>query len=387
MHKKICCFLVLLSLYLIISIDSCSNYIIGKESIESISSEPIQNHNEIKKNESEYTQPNYNVECYKQNPCTKRCVRTLYNQKACPNKLLGKNNSLYQPIIDSKDNIYFTDGKVIYMLSKDYHVSKFTGGQESTEQIDGSKENASFTGILAMAITKDDQIIVADQESSRSCMGCSLPQTHIRMIGKDGSVNTIIDGRKFHSNYIEAIFSAEDGSIYFADSGVYKINEDGTTKTILRGSCTRVITGNSEKACAGLIKSISQNKEGNLLFADSDFNRIFNYNMKEKSISIYAGNGKDGQKDGNSTVGSIGNPRYLAVDKNGIVYISTLRGYVIRTITHSRSLGTYIGAKYQGYEDGNWTSSSFSDIHSIVIRSDLTIVLFEGDNTIRLIVR
>jgi len=130
------------------------------------------------------------------------------------------------------------------------------------------------------------------------------------------------------------------GNIYIADTYNYRIRKisiaTGVISTIA-GTGTPGFSGDGEPASAARIaapQGVVLDATGTLYIADSGNNRIRRVDARTGTISTYAGNGTQGfSGDGSPATGAgLGQPRGVALDGGGNLYIADYGSYVVRKV-------------------------------------------------------
>lgn len=236
--------------------------------------------------------------------------------------------------MDSQGNLFAADATIIRKITPDGVVTVFAGSPVSGNA-DGNGKKASFDGIIALTIDKNDNIYVADQAN-----------TEIRKVTPNADVTTFA-GRRRNGNIdgpgtVATFNSPSDitidaaGNIYVADYlTVRKITLSGIVSTIAGNSTRTVVDGQGTAASFGNASGIAISPTGEIYIADtgnnvlnegSDVLRVIDENNQVRTINI---------------VGNTGNRTFLsrpvgaAFDKNGLLYISGNNNY-IQTVSADR---------------------------------------------------
>jgi sugar lactone lactonase YvrE len=105
---------------------------------------------------------------------------------------------------------------------------------------------------------------------------------------------------------------------------------------------------------------------GNLYVADYSNNRIRKISPAG-DVSTLAGNGTSGAADGTGSDAEFTQPRSVAVDATGNVFVCDYNNEDIRKITPAGVVTTVAGQGYAGYQDGQGTSAAFDAPTGIVV--------------------
>jgi sugar lactone lactonase YvrE len=115
------------------------------------------------------------------------------------------------------------------------------------------------------------------------------------------------------------------------------------------------------------------------------------YNHRIRMISLsgnvttLAGNGSASYADGVGTAASFKVPTGVALDANGIVYVSESNNYRIRMISLSGNVTTLAGSGSYSYADGMGTAASFRYPYGIALDANgIVYVADYGNHRIRM---
>jgi len=176
-----------------------------------------------------------------------------------------------------------------------------------------------------------------------------------------------------------------DGNIYVADANnnkIRKISLSGVVTT-LAGSTAGDVDANGTSARFNTPVGIAVDAYRNVYVAD-----YLNHKIRKISpsgdVSTFAGTGSPGNANGPGNGASFNNPRGLAIDVHGNVYVADFGNNLIRKITALGDVSTLAGSGIAGSVNATGTAASFNipygitvDAHGIVYVGDY------GNNKIR----
>lgn len=256
--------------------------------------------------------------------------------------------------VDSRGNIFVTDGNLIKKVTPAGNVSIYAGST-TTGNIDGPGSAATFNFPTALVMDDNDNLLVCDRLNSR-----------IRKITPAGKVSTLA----VLSFTPIGLAIGPNGSLYVGAQyeGVYQLETTG------------VYTRLSNRAIESAAYIVGGGA-GIVYYAHDtyDYNSVFT--IKDGAKSIYTGFNA-GFADGTLQSAGFSQPIGLAIDAAGIMY-TTDQG-AIRTIADGK-VTTIIGTKggtqpIRGYADGAFNKALFQDVTYICLDKEGNLYVAERDN-------
>lgn len=207
--------------------------------------------------------------------------------------------------------------------------------------------------------------------------------TFSTLAGSPGTVVNSQDGQgalaQFDAPYGVAIDRA--GNVYVADTlnnTVRKISPSGEVMT-LAGSPGEEGPTNGTGAAARFNEpfGVAVDDAGNVYVADASNNAIRKV-TSAGVVSTVAGGGAAGSSDGTGTAARLDEPRGVAIDVNGTLYVADYDNHLIRKITAAGVVTTLAGqADVAGSVDGLGTAALFRGPNGIAV--DSTGVVYVAD--------
>ncbi|HWZ03178.1 MAG TPA: NHL repeat-containing protein [Mucilaginibacter sp.] len=256
--------------------------------------------------------------------------------------------------IDSTGNMYVADSRnnLIRKVSADGMVTTLAGNG-SQGSADGKGGAASFFFPAALAVDAHGVVYVADTHNSM-----------IRRITPDGSVTTLA-GRpdaetkdhpeamvRFDNPYGIAV--DKDGNVFLSDwdkDQIKKVSPDGKVSLYAGTGDRGFKDGQADSATFYLPEGIALDQKGNLYVADTYNNRIRKI-TPDGIVSTLAGKTKKGSANGKGAAASFSHPDGIAVDKNGNVYVADVGNNKIRKITPDGTVSDFAGTGKRGSDNG-----------------------------------
>jgi len=245
--------------------------------------------------------------------------------------------------IDAADNIYFTNGSVIWKMTTGGVISLYLGIPYVNKITDGPLNTASFRNILFLKADRSGNIYVIEKDDSNK----DSPGSYyvIRKIDSVKRVTTITNTREntaLKTSWIAGMGVDSIGNIYVSDGAgrcIKKLSADGTV-TILAGLCNKrefhpvYVQGDISKAELMSPEDIVLKKNGEIIFADLRLNRIIK--IAGNYVSTLAGNSViqpnnvnmggrsvEGYKDGQASAALFNFPQgvQIEIDSRQNIYI------------------------------------------------------------------
>lgn len=183
---------------------------------------------------------------------------------------------------------------------------------------------------------------------------------------------------------------ARNGDVYVADTWnncVRKIDAKGIIATI---------AGTGEKGFGGDGGQASEAKFGgvycaaldpageNLYIADLDNRRIRKVNLKTRTVSTVAGNGQKGVPTDGADALSVPlvDPRAVAVDKAGVVYILERSGHALRSVDSAGKIRTIAGTGEKGFsgDDGDARQAKMNGPKHLCLDLENNVIIADTEN-------
>jgi sugar lactone lactonase YvrE len=178
--------------------------------------------------------------------------------------------------------------------------------------------------------------------------------------GDSGYKNGVSLSAKFYYPYSTAIDSK--GNMYVADQGnsiIRKLTPAGVVSTLAGSGIAGYADGVGTAASFSNPKGIAVDSVGNVYVADAVNNRIRKI-TSNGVVTTIAGNGISGFIDGNGTQASFYNPSAITLDAAGNLYVADEKNHAIRKITPAGDVNTIAGTGASGSANGNGSAASFN---------------------------
>lgn len=288
--------------------------------------------------------------------------------------------------MDSSGNLYVADyqGNKIRKIATDGTVTTLAGsGTEGWS--DGVGTNAEFGLPMGVAVDASGNVYVAEYGHNK-----------VRKITADGTVTTLagsgnagsVDGVGTAASFAGpgGIAVDSEGNVYVSEyvgQRIRKITADGTVTTLAGNGATGSTDGAGAAATFSYPMGMALSSDGSLYVADSVSNKIRKVTL-DGTVTTLAGSGGLGSSDGGALTATFHNPRGVATDSSGNVYVTDADGNLVRKISSDGTVSTYAGSGNSGATNGYGTSASFAFPWGLTSSSDGTLYVGDCDgNSIR----
>jgi len=245
---------------------------------------------------------------------------------------------------------------------------------------DGDGDAAQFDNPRGVAVDSLGNIYVADERNNliRKISPERVVSTFAGS-GTPGSENGT--GRDAQFNNPSGVAVDTSGNIYVADSGNHQIRK------ITPGRVVSTIAGSGTEGSANGAGTAAQFREpagvavdtsGNIYVADARNHQIRKISP-EKVVSTLAGSGTAGSVDEAGERAGFDWPTGVAVDTLGNIYVAGNIGHRIRKITPAGEVSTLAGGA-EGFADRTGTKAQFDNPKSVAVDTLGNIYVADSDN-------
>ncbi|MEW6211680.1 MAG: SMP-30/gluconolactonase/LRE family protein [Acidobacteriota bacterium] len=190
--------------------------------------------------------------------------------------------------------------------------------------------------------------------------------------GKGGYFDDEVNNSAF--NLPDDIIIAPDGTMYLADANnhaIRRIRRDGSrfmVETVAGNGVPGFADGFTPNARFNTPTALALSLDGRFLFvADTNNNRVRRIELATGRVTTVAGSGLGGTTDGPAIEATFFQPIGLAIDLDGILYISEVTGNRIRRLDTSGNVTTLAGGDGLRFKDGAGLEARFNSPRGLII--------------------
>jgi sugar lactone lactonase YvrE len=263
----------------------------------------------------------------------------------------GSFQNPYGIAIDAARNLYVSDtlNNTIRKITPARVVSTLAGTAGQLGSTNGTGSAARFNFPVGLAVDAAGNLYVADAKNStiRMITPTGVVSTHAGAPGQFGSADGAAASARFFLPYGVAVDTS--GNLYVADGGnhsIRKITSAGVVST-LAGAAGQsgYVDGTGAAARFNTPWGITVDRNGVVYVADSENNAIRKITAAGV-VTTLAGSagGQSGAQDGAGAAARFNQPRGLAVDAAGNLYVADQSNSTVRFLTSAGVVSTLAGS-------------------------------------------
>ena len=236
---------------------------------------------------------------------------------------------------DGAGNLFVTDSFTVRKITPDGLVTTLAGITGYPGTNDGPGLQAQFSLPSGIAVDARGNVYVADRYTLRKI----TPGGEVSTIAGSGGHAGSLDGPALAARFSDkekGLAVDVAGNVYVADTfsnEIRKVSPDGMVSTVAGALDSGSADGFAATARFFRPRSLAIDRSGNLIVADSGNNAIRKINPTG-AVSLLAGRpGNPGRDDGPAGVALFDQPRGVAVDSEGNIYVADSGNKLVRKIT------------------------------------------------------
>jgi uncharacterized repeat protein (TIGR02543 family) len=311
--------------------------------------------------------------------------------KSSPLGKAGRFNNPFSLTLDSSGNIYVADygNDTIRKITPAGAVTTIAGIPGFAGSVDGTNATAQFSSPEGVAVDAAGNVFVAD--AGNNAIRRVTPQGVVTTVaGLPGTSGSADGGNGTNT------FNAPGNLTVDASGNIYVVDSDNhTIRTISPGGDVLTLAGQApaspgavdgpaDKATFTSPQAVALDSATNVWVADT-FAQLIRKITADGVVSTIAGTNKvSGTNDGIGTTARFNQPRGLAFDTNGNLYVADTVNSVIRRMAPDGTVATIAGAGTNGIADGTNNRAQFNQPRGVVVDTNgIVYVADTGNQTIR----
>ena len=283
----------------------------------------------------------------------------------------AKFNSPIGIAVSASGIIYVSDASNnrIRAISNTGLVTTLAGSGSPGGVVNGQGTAAQFNAPRGLAVDGSGNLCVVDYNNNciRKITSSGLVST-LAGTGAFGSVNGIGSIATF--KYPEGLGFDSSGNVFVADGTnncIRKITITGDTSTY-SGTATRGLENGQGGTMAMFNNPVALViTSTGVAYVIDDFNSCIRKVATDGIVSTFAGNVTAGYVDGQGATAYFNNPKGIAIDVAGNIYVADTYNNRIRKITSTGVVTTIAGDGTAGYLDGQGTTAKFNNPYGLTV--------------------
>jgi serine/threonine protein kinase, bacterial len=316
--------------------------------------------------------------------------------KTAPAKQATSPISLNNPrglAVDPDGNIYIADvdSGEVYKMTPAGNLTLLAGDPAPAASAKGAAVEPGFSGPAGLALDEKGNVYVADGDNNlvRKISPAGKVSTLAGKVGEGGDTNGPGADARFQGPTGVAVDAK--GNVFVADTHnglIRKITPDGTVSTLAGKSGpdnALSVDGKDDAVRFGEPRAIAIDAAGVIYVADEQYGTVRKI-LPTGETTTLAGDATAitqnlPSKDGVGAKAVITSPRGVAVDAKGNVYVADTDNDAIRKITADGTVTTIAGKIGEsGTQDGPGATARFSGPRGLAVDKDGNIYVADSDN-------
>jgi uncharacterized delta-60 repeat protein len=292
--------------------------------------------------------------------------------------------------VDASGNVYVADTQnhTIRKITSAGVVTTLAGSAGNSGSADGTGSAARFKEPSGIAADASGNVYVADTGSHtiRKITGAGVVTTLAGSAGITGSVDGTGSAARFFSPFSLAVDGTSN--VYVADSGnntIRKITSAGAVTTLAGSVSSGSADGTGNAARFNHPRGVAVDASGNVYVADASNQTIRKITSAGVVTTVAGSVGSIGSTDGIGSAARFNDPRGVAVDASGNVYVTDYVNHTLRKITSAGVVTTLAGkAPSWGSSDDTGSAARFYDPNAVAVDAIGNVYVADtSNNTIR----
>ncbi len=228
---------------------------------------------------------------------------------------------------------------------------------------DGPLADARFQRMSDVAVDAQGQLFVAD--SNNHAIRRVTPQGVASTLAGQPDVWELVDGQGTAARFssVSGVVRDKLGNLFVADSDfnvIRKVTPSGRVSVWVGDmNGTGLKDGPAGSAVFQGPEGLAMDSQGNIYVADADHNAIRKINPAGQ-VTTLAGTGAQGHDDGPGKQATFSSPQGLVLDAQGNLYVGDFYNNLIRKVSPDGAVSTVAGrAEVSGHQDGQGLTATF----------------------------